>query len=142
MSRSGYVDDVDDIGRLNLYRANIARTIGGRRGQAFLREMGAALDAMSIKELVSEEIVRDPEHVCAIGSVALARGLDVSQLDVEDGEMVGKTFGISAILAREIAYENDEQGSRKESPAQRWTRMRAWVDENLTKVPATPNQGT
>ena len=63
MSRSGYVDDVDDIGRLNLYRANIARTIGGRRGQAFLREMGAALDAMSIKELVSEEIVRDPEHV-------------------------------------------------------------------------------
>ena len=55
--------------------------------------------------------------------------------------MVGKTFGISAILAREIAYENDEQGSRKESPAQRWTRMRAWVDENLTKVPATQTKG-
>lgn len=141
MTRSGYVEDCE---HLALYRANVDRTIRGRRGQAFLREMAAALDALPVKELVAEDIVRDREHVCAIGSVALARKIDVSALDVTDGDLVGQTFGITSILAREIAYQNDENGpsgytrrdisrERDETPAERWTRMRAWVDENLLK---------
>lgn len=109
--------------------------------------MAAALDALPVKELVAEDIVRDSEHVCAIGSVALARKIDVSALDVTDGDLVGQTFGITSILAREIAYQNDENGPSgyarqddgtyqprpPETPAERWTRMRAWVDENLIK---------
>ena len=135
MSRSGYSDDCEN---LNLYRANVARTISGKRGQAFLREMAAALDAMPVKELVAGDIVRDDGHVCAIGSVARARKLDVSDLDVYDGDAVGQTFGITQILAREIAYENDECGDRfvdgkrhEETPAERWQRMRKWVSEQL-----------
>lgn len=106
MSRSGYTDDYDDIGSLNLYRANVDRALSGKRGQAFLREMVAALDAMPVKELVADELVRDATHVCAIGAA--------------------KTFGIARAMAAEIAYENDESG-RAETPAQRWERMRAWA---------------
>jgi hypothetical protein len=144
MSRSGYVDDYDDCGALNRWRANVDRAIVGKRGQAFLREMAAALDAMSVKELVANEIVRDSEHVCAMGSVALARGLDVSTLDVEDSEAVAKRMGIARVLACEIAYANDEDaplhergddGEWKrllpETPAQRWQRMRKWVAERI-----------
>ena len=134
MSRSGYTDDCEHTGALNLYRANVDRSILSKRGQAFLREMVAALDAMPVKELVAEEIVRDSEHVCAMGAVALARGLNVSELEVDDGEAVGRTFGISRVLACEIAYENDERGAwtgTKETPAERWTRMRKWASDQL-----------
>ena len=142
MSRSGYSDDCDG-NLLNLYRANVDRTIAGKRGQTFLREMLTALDAMPVKELIAGEVVRDEAHVCAIGAVAVARKADVSRLDIYDGDEVGRTFGITSVLAREIAYENDEHRSynyeahrfQEETPAERWTRMRAWVAANLTKEP-------
>ena len=137
MSRSGYSDDLDQ-GALNIYRANVDRALAGKRGQKFLREMLVALDAMPVKELVAGEIVRDDAHVCAIGAVALARKVDVSALDVYDQEEVGKTFGVARAMAAEIAYENDDDfGSRSgETPAARWTRMRAWVAGQIT--PAVP----
>lgn len=136
MSRSGYTEDGDDDGMLNLWRGNVARAIRGKRGQAFLREMATALDAMPVKELhdnvlVEDSKIEDSKHVCAIGSVAVARGLDVSKLDVYDGEEVGQAFGIAKHLAQEIAYLNDECGPRQETPAARWQRMRKWVADQL-----------
>ncbi len=128
MSRSGYSDDAENLG---LWRGNVDRAIAGKRGQKFLKEMAAALDAMAVKKLVSNAVVRDEQHVCAIGAVAVARKLDVSDLDIYDGEEVGKTFGVARHLAQEIAYENDEQGPRGETDEQRWERMRAWVDAQL-----------
>jgi len=110
MSRSGYSDDYDDQDSLNLYRANVDRTIGGKHGQTFLREMAAALDALAVKELVADAIVRDETHVCAIGAVALARKLDVSKIDPYDRDSVAGAFGVTPMLACEIAYENDECG--------------------------------
>ncbi len=107
MSRSGYSDDCENLG---LYRATVARTINGKRGQAFLREMAAALDAMPVKELIVSEIVSLDGQVCAIGSVALARREDVSNLDVNYPDDVADRFGIARALACEIAYENDECG--------------------------------
>src|SRR5579872_844994 len=129
MSRSGYSEDCD---HLSLWRGAVESAIRGRRGQAFLSEMAAALDAMPVKELVADDIVRDDTHVCAIGSVALARHLDVSGLDVYDRDAVAATFGIAPAMAAEIAFENDDdfRSSRNETPAQRWTRMRAWVAAN------------
>lgn len=151
MSRSGYSDDCDYDQNLNLYRANVDRTIAGKRGQAFLREMAAALDAMPVKELVADDIVRDENHVCAIGSVALARKMDVANVDPYDGDSVAAAFGISRILACEIAYKNDEcsptryertpEGySRRlpgETPAERWLRMRKWVAACITAKETT-----
>lgn len=136
MSRSGYVDDWDDNNSINLYRGTVTRALRGKRGQAFLLEMLLALDAMPVKELVAEAIVRDSEHVCAMGAVAVARRLDVSAIDMEDGGEVGAVFGIARAMACEIAYENDECGRPKETPAERWTRMRAWVASEIrTEAP-------
>ena len=139
MSRSGYRDDYDDDdGALNLWRANVDRAIGGKRGQDFLLEMASALDAMPVKELVADEVVRDSAHVCAMGAVAVARGLDVSKVDPEDPEAVAATFGIARAMACEIAFENDERaqwaGQHQETPAERWTRMRKWVSDHLKKA--------
>lgn len=131
MSRSGYSDDYDDISGLNPWRGAVYRAKVGKRGQAFLREMAAALDAMPVKELIADELVDDNKRVCAIGAVALARGTDVSRLDIHDGDEVAKRFGIARALACEIEYMNDEHFA-PETPADRWKRMRAWVDEQLT----------
>lgn len=139
MSRSGYVDDFDEPD-VYLYRGQVASSIRGKRGQEFLRELRDALDAMPVKELIAGELVGDDGACCAIGCIALARGLDVSDLDPEDAEAVGKAFDIAEPLAREIVYENDEYEiygefpkfeRLEESPAERWQRMRKWVDGHI-----------
>jgi hypothetical protein len=132
MSRSGYSDDADYV---DLYRASVDRALRGKRGRAFLRELAIALDAMPVRELVAHQIVTDG-HACALGAVALARGADVSRLDPEDAAAVAVVFGIATSMAREIVYENDEGGplTGAETPAARWTRMRAWVDARLAEA--------
>lgn len=127
MSRSGYSEDCD---HLNLYRGNVARTLASRRGQAFLAELATALDAMPQKRLVSDLLVENGE-ACAMGAVALKRGLDVSKVDPDDSHAVGSLFGISSMMAAEIAYINDDDHSHScETPEQRWERVRKWVTEN------------
>lgn len=132
MSRSGYVEDGD---HLNLYRGAVQRAIRGKRGQKLLREMGAAMDAMPVKELVAGEIQKDGQ-VCALGAVAAVRGLDVAEIDITDGVQMGKAFGIARALALEIAYENDDDDGCHdgETPAERWVRMRKWVNANVLPV--------
>lgn len=157
MSRSGYSEDCEDLG---LWRGAVESAIRGRRGQAFLREMADALDAMPVKELVADDVVRDSEHVCAMGAVIVARRLDVSKVDIYNARDTADILGIAGALAQEIAYENDECGRvrveeegpcqpwnwpritwREETPAERWTRMRAWVDQNLV-TPQDPPPGS
>jgi len=130
MSRAGYCDGDDDQWGLIRWRGAVASAIRGKRGQAFLREMLTAMDAMPEKKLVAHELEMDGQ-VCAIGSVGMARGIDMSQLDPENYSKVADTFGISEALAREIVYENDEGGWRDDTPEKRFERMRAWVVKNL-----------
>lgn len=137
MSRSGYSDDGDYNNTIGLYRHAVDRAIAGKRGQAFMRELAAALDAMPVKELIAEDVVKDSAHVCALGSVAVQRGLDVSTVDVYDGDAMGGLFGIARSLACEVAYMNDERGPYNEEPAARWKRMRAWVQSHLP----SPSEG-
>jgi hypothetical protein len=134
MSRAGYSEDCET---LNLWRGAVERAIRGKRGQAFLREMAKALDAMPAKALIAGDIVRDGSNVCAIGAVAVARGMSVERLDIYDGEEVGAAFGVAKALACEIAYENDEGGAGNETIEQRWSRMRAWVAAQLRASVAT-----
>lgn len=145
MSRSGYSDDGEDSG-LWLYRANVDRAIAGKRGQKFLRDLVEALDAMSIKELIEGVLQEDDPiafidsdgrllpaqvQVCAIGSVGLWRGMDMSELNPDYTDVVAKAFGIGEMLVRETVYENDEGSYNRETPAQRWQRMRDWAVKNL-----------
>lgn len=137
MSRSGYSDEGENLG---LWRGAVERSIRGKRGQAFLREMASALDAMPVKELIVDEVVKDGEHVCGLGAVALARKMDVSSLEIYDGESVGEAFGIARALACEIAYENDEGGTMRETPTERWQRMRKWVTDHIRESAADPTK--
>ena len=122
MSRSGYSDDCE---HLDLWRASVDRAMRGARGQHFLRKLRAALDAMPIKRLITDEIATDVGEVCALGAV----DPDTS-LDPEDTQAIAKHFGIARAMCAEIVYMNDEW-SRHETPEQRWSRMRAWVSEQI-----------
>jgi hypothetical protein len=134
MSRSGYSDDCDS-NYLFLYRNVVERCFNGKRGQSFLKEMAAALDAMPEKRLISSELVNKAGEVCAIGSVCKARNLDVAGVDAEDPESVGMVVGIARSMAAEIEYENDECGPSDETPEQRWIRIRAWVASEIKNAP-------
>jgi len=152
MSRSGYTYSDDDYLALGRWRAQVKSAIRGKRGQAFLQELAAAMDAMPVKELIAEELISEDGQCCTIGVVCKARGLDVSKTDPEVPEDVGALVGIARQLAAEIEYENDECGERwervesggslfvegryarvQETPAERWQRMRRWVDKQLVK---------
>lgn len=127
MSRSGYSDDCEN---LELWRGTVRRALQGRRGQVFLMELAAAMDAMPVKELISGELVNEEGECCAIGAVCKARAIDVSRIDYYDPERVGRAVDISMAMAAEIEYLNDEY-DRHESRADRWIRMRKWVDEQI-----------
>lgn len=132
MSRSGYSDDCEYI---ELYRGAVERAILGKRGQAFLKEMLAALDALPNKRLVDSELEKDGE-VCAIGSVGKQRGVDMSSIDPSDQQRVAEIFGIAWSMAAEIAFINDDDWAReKEAPEHRFERVRAWVVQNIAKEP-------
>jgi len=133
MSRSNYNEDIDDHWQLIRWRGAVASAINGFRGQCFLQEMRRALDVLPEKRLISEELVDkyDDGAVCAIGALGKARGLDMTGIDPEDTERVAKVFGISEALAREIVYENDEGVYRSETPEQRYSRMREWVESKI-----------
>ena len=123
MSRSGYSDDCENVA---LWRAAVDSAILGRRGQVFMRRLRDALDAMPSKRLITGEIATD-DGVCALGSVD-----PMCRIDPYDREAIGQHFGIAPAMAAEIAYINDEDGRAEwETPEERWTRMRAWVDKQI-----------
>ena len=129
MSRSGYDDYCDDQWALIRWRGAVRSAIRGKRGQAFLRELADALDALPEKRPIADDLIQEG-GVCAIGAVGKARGVDMTNLDPENLEAVAGKFGIADALAREIVWENDEV-SWRETPEQRFIRMRRWVDRNL-----------
>lgn len=131
MSRSGYSDDCEN---LQLWRRAVDNAINGQRGQSFLRELLAALDALPQKRLIDHKLQDADGEVCAIGSVGRCRGVDMSTVDVEDTESVAKAFGIARALAAEIEFINDDDFAywrSRETPEQRWERVRKWVSEQI-----------
>lgn len=167
MSRSGYSDDGDcENWSLICWRGAVTSAIRGARGQAFLRELVAALDAMPVKELAAESLVTEDGEFCTLGAVGASRGMDMSSIDPEDWGQVAKAFGLAPAMVREIVYENDEgtvsdwkwvdveicgpmrrpenhKRSRMVADptagARRWHAMRSWAEKNLKKqIEATP----
>jgi hypothetical protein len=130
MSRSGYSDDGENY---ELWRSAVESALCGKRGQAFLREMLVALDALPERRLISGKLVCDGE-CCALGAVALRRGTDVGGVDTEDRDALSETFGIAGAMAAEIMYMNDEAFGIA-SPRERYVRMREWVLRNIAVKP-------
>ena len=128
MSRCGYSEDLENW-TLIRWRGQVASAVRGKRGQAFLRELVEALDALPEKRLIAHELESDG-NVCAIGSVGLQRGVDMSTLDPDDSVSIASVFGIADPLVREIEAINDEEGW-SDTPEQRWQRMRNWAVSQL-----------
>lgn len=129
MSRSNYDDDCDGWALIR-WRGAVKAAIRGERGQALLRDLRDALDAMPSKRLIAESL-ESSGAVCALGALGRTRGIDMAQIDPDDSETVAKKFGIADALAREIVYKNDECSAYKETEAERWIRMRAWVERQI-----------
>jgi hypothetical protein len=152
MSRSQYSEDLEPW-ELIRWRGAVASAIRGKCGQAFLREMLAALDALPEKRLIDDDLIIDGRNggfilggdsltdergrvyrvgdVCALGAVGQARGLSMDSLDPHDPYQVAPAFGIARALAQEIVYINDEASIGLETPEKRFERVRAWVVQNL-----------
>jgi len=130
MSRSGYDDDCSGW-ELIRWRGAVNSSLNGRRGQAFLREMLEALDALPEKRLEPRVLV-SPTGCCAMGAVAIKRGLDVSDVDPSEREDVAGTFGIAEAMVAEIASVNDDEyACRQETEEKRFARVRAWAVKHL-----------
>lgn len=145
MSRSGYSDN-DGV---QLWRGAVKRAIEGSRGQTFLMELVASLDALPEKKLASNSFTKGGA-ICSLGSVALRRGVDVSQFEPKntwgeydepaDRDALGTIFGIAPAMIAEIMYENDEGAwwsDKPESPEHRWQRMRDWASALLLNSQAS-----
>lgn len=133
MSRSGYSDSCSDW-ELICWRGAVASAIRGKRGQSFLQDLIAALDAMPEKSLIAHELENPSGEVCALGCVGKARGVSMGDLDPYDRESVATTFHIAEALASEIMYENDDAvwwKDKPETPERRWERVRAWAVSNI-----------
>lgn len=140
MSRSGYSEDGAGWDLIR-WRGAVASAIKGRRGQAFLREALAALDAMPDKKLTTDSL-HEPAtgEFCTLGVVGAARGLDLAALEYSGRDGIAKAFGISSALTAEIMFENDDQddwGWPSATPEKRWANMRQWIVSNLKKEGAT-----
>ncbi|MGX9980652.1 hypothetical protein [Methylobacterium fujisawaense] len=140
MSRSGYVDDYDQDDQWGhiRYRGMIASATRGKRGQAFFRDLLAALDAMPAKRLIRNDLIREDstgyENVCTLGALGRARRIDMTNLDPDDAETVAGKFDIATPLAREVVWENDEAGPWRETPEARWLRVRTWVASQIKEA--------
>lgn len=139
MSRSGYSDDCDGWDLIR-WRGAVTKSLRGARGQAFLKELLAQLDAMPEKRLTVHELIDADGDFCALGVVGRARGLDLTSIDTEDWEQLSKVFGISEAMAREIMFINDDEyplwreRDKDQGPA-RWQQMRDWVVKHIKETP-------
>lgn len=146
MSRSGYSDECEN---LELWRANVARSIHGKKGQAFLRELVQHLEAMPEKKLITNDLQQDGCY-CTLGVVAAARGVDVSEIDMTDewdaGFQIGRALKMPTILAQEIMWQNDEGAFVRDNrvvspktPEERYECMLSWA---RSKIATTESIGT
>lgn len=131
MSRSGYSEDLDNWSLIR-YRGAVQSAIRGKRGQAFLRELIDALDALPQKRLAPDSLQTSDGEFCALGAVGRSRGLDMSTMVDLDIETVAAKFGIADAMAREIVFENDETWyGPAGTPELRFSRVRSWAESSI-----------
>jgi hypothetical protein len=129
--RINYSDDEDYPGQFDLWQANCERSLRGKNGQQELRELKAALLALPSKELIGDLLEDEDGGVCAVGAYAKHKGIDLSKFDPEDAtDEVGIAGGMPALVAWKVVEMNDLQFDR-ESPAERYQKMLAWIDSKL-----------
>lgn len=166
MSRSGWSDDWGDDfpGQTGLFRGNVDRSIGSKKGQQRLRELKAALEAMPIKELAREVFLQSSE-ACALGvwadhhiAIDATKRGELAAFNGDDddtADMLGPS-GWPRLVVKDVVYENDREMylynevegpqvnwsgphgpvryRRDETAAERYTRVLEWVNERIVEV--------
>jgi hypothetical protein len=157
MSRSGYSDDCDGWALIR-WRGAVKQAIRGQRGQAMLRELVQALDALPAKRLAADSLVTADGDYCTLGALGRARGMDMTPIDADDRASVAQAFNVAEALAAEVMWMNDEVCDdfghyadvevcgpmrrwerhrrtvyvhNERADEDRWQRMRAWAVANL-----------
>lgn len=151
---SSRVHDYGDDGTIpyGLWENAVRRALRGKRGQAALRELEAALLALPEKRLIAGR-VSDGASVCTLGALALKRrvagGVSVADAlaeladeypEEEDADWLAAGLGREELrlrytLAWAVINENDEEyGDRRFSPEERYAAMLAWVRRQLGEV--------
>ena len=108
MSRLYDYEEIGHTGTANLLDANLRRAIEGKKGQEFLKKLLAALDAMELKELHTDDFKNKNGGLCAIGCYANHFKIRVDDLYSDDAFSISKRLGISKTLAFKIIFQNDE----------------------------------
>lgn len=137
MTRSGYSDEWDGDGLPpEFYRSAVDNALLGKRGQAALRELAAAMDAMPVKELAEADIADKDGCLCAMGVLGVARGWTPEKLAYDPGDL-SKQVGLAPAMVREIIHVNDDdfghRWPKRETKAHRWERVRAWVAGGIAR---------
>lgn len=98
----------------------------GRR--EMFADLVAALDAMAVKELIRGSLHYEG-CVCALGSMPIAAGLDDDTVSAV--RAAAYAYEVDESQVEVITSENDIYFEPAESDAARWTRMRAWAQQQL-----------
>ena len=148
MSRFSGDDYEGDYGAYALWRQAVKNALTGRKGQAVLRELEAALVALPARRLIGGVLARDGE-VCALGALAQHRlgsvptaeyfGCGLEELTAGDvSGWAHDELGLTHALATEVQWENDEGAYwRQESPEERFDRVLRWVQAHLVTTVAS-----
>ena len=142
MSRSGYGDDCDNWALIR-WRGAVTQAVRGKRGQAMLRELVQALDALPTQRLAFGSLVTAEGEYCALGALGLARGMDLASVDPEDRHAVAEAFDIAEAMAAEVMHLNDD-GMVDEQRAINVDvcgPMRMWENHTQLRWVTNPNAG-
>lgn len=154
-------EEEDHPNQAALWEANMERSLRGRKGQAALRELEAALLALPEKRLIANDTVSADGAVCSIAALAKHRGykgnLELPQMagdgddwDNESGDKffdeyeyeeaveaammkVAGDLGIPRMVAFAIIYENDDGMWREPTPERRYEHMLKWTQRQIAK---------
>lgn len=134
-----------------LWEANLERSLKGRKGQATLRGLEAALLALPEKRLIADDTISPDGSVCAIAALAQYRGYQGNmtlpaqpdwdnedypdspywdefehQEAVEDAMVkIATDLGVPPMVAKAIIYENDDAYVR--TPEDRYRKVLHWT---------------
>jgi hypothetical protein len=137
-------EEEDFPGQSELWAANVERSLKGKKGQAALRELEAALLALPEKRLIADHLEANGE-VCALGALGRYKQTPLPaepkhsdeygewQEDYEIEELMvnfGQSLGVPRLVAVEIVCRNDDKWLHN-TPETRYQRMLSWTRKQL-----------
>lgn len=139
--RISYTDDEEFGGQFALWQANCRRSLAGKKGQAALADLEAALLAMPDKRLIEGGLACNGD-VCAVGALILARRVKGGELaedviedlenECDDTDVVAEESGIPTLVAWKLVEVNDITYDENYSEAERYEKVLAWVRSKLS----------